>query len=490
MDSGLRVRLNPLGCNQLNVRELLRLQYPAASNHTDESSGKEDQPKTRRRCVVDDYDYDDDFIDDADVVEKQPFHPLLSDRYPLGKRYCEEDVPKHTSACGKISTPDHRGQEKPYQADGFGRFFVNRGAIPSLSELKPLPTPPTPVGNVEVEGNTLPPSSTLVGSGSTSSKPSRNLRNHSSTVKAKNSTHHLQRHCTTAPSLSAQLPKKNASLRKSPSPASPELNCSLPPSVTDEITKLATLCQTEFGEKNPDLRDSRIQQQLTVLFRAALSVKVARLFSGRTKNKRFIHVSDEMWTRLSCFIRANRPTFQSLGHALHWKSKENDAKRRVEHVEHAIDSILEKQRSTCMDVCTATDGAVQVGVSWTRALDEIMFEWYTAKVELQTASNQLAAKICSIKKAFPRWVSTLKHMIFSGFAVVDQELVESVRRIEREISVKKRQERKLERLERKRKRGCKATGPIKRKAGGSARAKGGDLRKQQLTIGNAYDNLD
>eukprot|EP00177_Eucheuma_denticulatum_P000932 GFKZ01001694.1.p1 GENE.GFKZ01001694.1~~GFKZ01001694.1.p1 ORF type:complete len:919 (+),score=172.97 GFKZ01001694.1:117-2873(+) len=493
MDAGLLVRLNPLGGNQLNVRELLRLLHPVPSTPSDDNSGPDDQPEDLRRSIVDDYDYDDDFIDDDDLIEEQPPHPLLSsDIDPLDDDNDDDFVPPPTSESDEPTAPTPSRKEKPVQPQtvhhGFGRFFVNRGDIPSLTKLKPPPNPPTPVGNVHVEIPNLFTSPAPPRSTSAPSNPPQNPRKSSPVSKPSTPPPTAQAPSTPTSAPPAPPPKKKSPPENPSSSTAPKSKSSLPPAVLAEITKLATLCQTEFGDKKPKLQDSRIQQQLAVLFREAMSAGVARLFSDIAKDKRTLHVSDDVWVRLSRFLRTKRSTLEALGHALHWQSKENDAKRRVEQAERAVDAVMEAQRAALMvdDGAAASGTELRGGVQWTRGLDEVMFEWYSAKGELQTAKNQLGARIRSIKKAFPGWIAALKSRSFGGFVVTEQELVDSVRRIEEETAAKERQKREMERMERKRrKEEVAAALAAKRQATASAKAALGAPAKPSSASGKS-----
>lgn len=449
MDGGLLVHLNPQGGNQLNVREVLRLLHPVGTESSDDASAGDEPQDDGRRGVGDDYDYDDDFIDDDDLVEEdmppvdEPHNENAHNNFVPAQPESEEALPDAVAA-------ERSRKQKAVQAatvhHGFGRFFVNRGEIPPVAKLRSPPNPPTSVGNVTVE---LPKvqdtpisyeQEKIIEDDQEKSNPDGDMKSNSPFVQEQ------ENGVGTGASTVAQ--KKKVTEGNAVGTVLKEK--SIPPRIATEITTLAELCRTEFGEKKPKIQDPKVQDQLAVIFREALAAGVARLYSDIAKDKRIVQLSDDIWIRLSRFLRTKRATLEALGHALHWRSREIEAKQRVEASEQAIDTVVGAQRTGWVPADTG-QSSPERPVEWTSALGECMYEWYSARSELQTSKNQLGARVRSVKKSLPMWVSALKARSFSGFTVTEQEIIDAFRRIEDERAAKERQKRELERLERKRK---------------------------------------
>lgn len=479
MDAGLLVHLNPQGGNQLNVREVLRLLHPVAEESSDDDSAGDEPQEDGRRGAGDDYDYDDDFIDDDDLVEEDI--PPVDDHYDENadedfvlSQSASEDAP-HDAAATERSQ-----KQKAMQATtihhGFGRFFVNRGNIPSLAKLKPPPNPSTPVGNVTVQLPRVPEQPKPVEQGDSIEEDQEKPK-----VGEKKSDSPLVQEEGNGNGSVTLAHKKKASEGVVVSTALKGKG--IPLRVATEITTLAELCRTEFGEKKPKIQDPKVQDQLAVVFREALAAGVARLFSDIAKDKRIVQLSDDVWVRLSRFLRTKRATLETLGHALHWRAREIDAKRRVEAAEQAIDTVVEAQRAGWMAADSGQNAPERL-MEWTRSLDECMYEWYSARSEFQTSKNQLGVRVRSIKKALPTWVSALKTRSFSGFTMSEQEIIDAFRRIEDERAAKERLKRELERLERKRKKE-EATAVVAAKRQATASAKSAQPGSVAGTVTNS-----
>lgn len=457
------MRLNPSGNNQLNFREVRRLLNPPPVESSDDGSGADEPIEEGRRGAIDDYDYDDDFIDDGaldgdDDYLEEPYDEDADDDFV--PQQSDSEAENQAPATADPSKTAENAKAHAMQTNtihhGFGRFFVNRGEIPAISKMKPLPTPPNPVGNVIVEF----PASIRVSMSSSvvdnttkekqqpKSKPKDNAgKKGGATSNVKQTPEKGQGSSGTSVAVVA---KKKPSDTGSTS-GNKSNGKGIPLHLSTEVHALSNLVETEFGDKKPKIQDPKVQDQLAVIFREALACGVAKLFSDIQKDKRIIQLSEELWNRLSRFMRTKRSTLETLGHALHWRSKEIEAQKRVETTEQSLELILEAQRSAWMNVDSA-ETKVGHKVEWTRTVDEAMYDWYQARSHLQMAKNQLGSRSRSVKKSAPAWVSSLKLKSFTGFTVSEQEITDSYRRIEEERAAKERQKRDLERLERKRKR--------------------------------------
>lgn len=177
MQHGVRVHLDPRGGNQLNVREALRLLNPpdTPASDSEASSSASSASAEPRRSALDDYDYDDDFIDDGDLLHDEEVPPTptssldasdpqMSDGEPnIGYSDDEED----DNPDGNDDEDDAQGQprskSKPlsphYQnrnvvTHGFTTFYVSRGPLPAKSAVDTVATVPPPasrLGNVVID---------------------------------------------------------------------------------------------------------------------------------------------------------------------------------------------------------------------------------------------------------------------------------------------------------------------------------------------------
>lgn len=146
MQHGLRVHLNPSGGNQLNIREALRVLNPPLSptpvsdgGDSDSSDVGETDAREPRRTALDDYDYDDDFIDDGELVEDDEVPPT---------------PPSEDSGENQSDTENPAVPRRPTVSHGFTSFYASRG------ELPPRPTvdaaalglkPASKLGNVAID---------------------------------------------------------------------------------------------------------------------------------------------------------------------------------------------------------------------------------------------------------------------------------------------------------------------------------------------------
>lgn len=156
MQHGLYVRLNPLGGNQLNIREALRLLEPPGTpdsqsdNESDTSEANDTDAREPRRTIQDDYDYDDDFIDDGELVEDDDEVPPT----PPSTDDLDDD------AEGATSDPDDHPLQKPDTpkrspvSHGFVSFFVSKGTLPTRANVETVcvvPLPTSKLGNVVID---------------------------------------------------------------------------------------------------------------------------------------------------------------------------------------------------------------------------------------------------------------------------------------------------------------------------------------------------
>lgn len=444
---------------------------PSAASDDGSDVGMEDVPAGAaaperepepRRLRDDEYDYDDDFIDDAELVEEEP----VEDEGEPYDESADEDFKPEEEEEGQAQEDPGKGKPRapPPAHHGFGRFFVNRGDIPNKAQLAPLPNPPDSIGNVAVNipgvQAPTPPPALPVKEAVPAAKPAEGALKPAGGEPVKKPASPGSAASTGAPGASPQAVKKKVV----DSGASAKSSKVMPTAVVAEIAKLEQLCRDEFGDKKPKMGDAKVQDQLSVFFREALKSGVARLFSDIAKDRRVVALNDEVWIRLSKFIRTKRATIETLGHALHWRNKEIEAKGRVTVTEGRVDALLEKQRETWPARTAGEQQPPDHPVGWSRELDERLFDWYRARSDLQNAKNQLGARVRSIKKSVPTWVNALKNRAFAGFAVGEQEVIDSFRRIEEERAALERQKREAERAERKRKKEEQAAAIAAKKA--------------------------
>lgn len=464
MDAGLCVPLDPDGGNQLNVRELLRLLQPASATVPDDaddagmeegmlpsSAAEREVEPPGRRTVHDDYDYDDDFIDDAELVEEEHDAPQIEEEYDES---ADDDFRPDEQQGASESEEDPSGDGGAQNTSktivpaavhhGFGQFFVNKGDIPSKVKLKPV-HPSSKLGNVSLKHIKFPTSqsSTPVTPAAvtpSAEKPAQNpeenpakkLPSGAGDVLAKKKN-------VDSPSTPARAGSAGSSAAKSKP---------MPSVVLVEIAKLAKVCQEEFGDKKPKLNDPKVQDQLHIVFKTAMEGGVARLFSDIAKDKRIVSLSDDVWVRLSRFLRTKRPNLEQLGHALVWSAREKSAKGRVAKTEGIVDAFMKERLKDALD--HPDDPSKGKFMEWTDEADGKLHDWYRARCDLQNAKNQLGSRVKSIKKAMPAWVAAIRAKSFVGFAASEQDIMDSYRRVEDARQVQERRKRDAERLERKR----------------------------------------
>lgn len=485
MEAGLQVRLDPLGGNQLNIQEALKLclppspppQHPPQEEARDETN-QPSEPEPRRN-VADDYDYDDDFIDDGEVIEDEEVAgtPIQSEEDPdfdpdQPVPHSDSDVPKPPE-----KEPIHHG---------FATFWVNQGNIPSRKDVAPPVKPPTKLGNVVLERLPIRPNAKSTNNISSTSaavpistnhnpSPSNSTpRNCANITSAKTPTAQpltqpanpiipKPSNVAAAPVLTSHSEKKSlattnpppvkAALPTQPAPKVVRVaNRPAPPTakaksglaaVVTEIDKLAHLCQEEFGDKKPKLNDPKVQDQLHVVFKTAIAGGTGRLFSDIGKDKRVVALAEEVWVRLSRFLRTKRANLETLGHALLWSAKEKRAVENVLRLESDLDRRMRERRG---------DGREVRAVTWNEDVDVAVYEWYQAKSELQNAKNQLGSRVKSVKKCVAQWVAGLKKVAFHGWNVTEGEIIEAFRRVEETRKEAERVRKESDKVEKKRKR--------------------------------------
>lgn len=501
MQHGLRVHLDPRGGNQINLREALRLLNPPDIPGTDSeaSSTASSASVEPRRTALDDYDYDDDFIDDGDLVydEEVPPTPTSSVdgsdlQSPMG-----DDV---------IGAPDARGgkkdiggvdrendqvgkakqiQPKNVLTHGFTTFYLSRGTLPAKSAIDtatPVLQPTSRLGNVVVD---FPPrarkrfeqqlaqySAVSEDRPALPSSPRNNAVARGSTPSISQGQHHIPTPTITmAPSSDANSPNNpshesfpgNALLVPSPNlgPNSGDVSydsgtgvandglktnvkrsntSTIPEAVMVEIIRLRTLCTERFGDKKPKNDDPPLQQQLNRFFRTAINTGSARLYSDVKKDKRVVALADEIWAIISPILRMKRANLETLGHALIWSDREKAAKSAVDFAESAISSLLTERRGG-----VPVDSVVPL--EWDKSLDELIFNWYKARTELLDAKNQLGSRHKTIKKSLPVWVASFKKQALTGWSVAEADIIDAINRMEDQEGALRR-----EKLEKKRKR--------------------------------------
>lgn len=460
MDAGLKVRLNPDGGNKLNFREALRL-YLAPIEQQDEQAEDDEHDENGdnepRKNVLDDYDYEDDFIDDGEVIEDEVAATPPNE---------END----TDVAMEDQQQPGKAPEKPPVHHGFANFWVNTGNLPS-KRVSAVPQPPSVLGNVVLEHVKLPAvaaEATAKAKHSTNtaqvklqgqkkgdgSKPGEGSQAGGNGTTTSNAGEGSKKTNPTN-SASASNAAKSNSGRQSQTKGKV-----VQQTVIEEIGKLATLCQTEFGDKKPKLSDPKVQEQLDVMFRAAIAAGVGKLFSDIAKDRRVVALADEVWNRLS-FLRVKRANLETLGHALIWSAKEKGALGMVDKTENELEKFMGDRRG----LAGGTEGAL-MAVVFDNEVDTRIYEWYRAKSELQLAKNQLGSRVKSVKKCVGGWVVGLKKTAFRGWSVAEGEIVEAFRRVEevkmaqeklrreneRQQREVERQRRESEKLEKKRKR--------------------------------------
>lgn len=515
MQSGLSVSLDPSGGNQLNVRALLRAKG-VRTGHSDveedaiaavEGGEEEEEGPRATRRGNDDYDYNDDFIDDDELVEED-------DEERERFLYMHTPRKSHTHRDDDVFTDDALGTADPYNAPPTvqpvdNAFYVNRGEIRSRPKfnsvqkrLKPKTVESALASNNEQAQAQKNQASVKLPSADADARvlekptgrPTANAKTGESIdVSAENEPDKAtpgvvkrppkQQVLTVQGRLSIKANPKSTDgagkrdviqntgmpsdgtsgvgvgseagtkKRRVEESGSGARNAKrLHVNIEKEISALQALCTELFGEKKPDLNDLEVQSRLYTLFKEAMAHNAARLHSDVAKDNRRVALSDELWGVLSKFLRTTRGRLERLGHALHWSEAEKVAQTRVENAEKDVVESIRAAVKKDNEVTNSNNNNIAGRVEWTPELDVKMFAWYRARCDLQEAKNQLGARPKSAKKAMVAWVQALHRTQLSNLNIMDQEIIDSFRRVEDERNAMERKRKEQEREARRRKR--------------------------------------
>lgn len=525
----------------MNVREALRLLNPpdTPASDSEASSTASSASAEPRRSALDDYDYDDDFIDDGDLLHDEEVPPTptssqdasdaqLSDMEPNpdfeddddddnpNGNDDEDDANVQNRSKSKPTSPH---QNRNVVSHGFTTFYVSRGPLPTKSAVDgviSVPLPASRLGNVVIDfpphartrfeqqlANTSAPSEDRppspspppdappphaqfppnpnpvlpsTGAGASASAPENEKAPtepttappHSATVNATAiatvTTTAAAITTTSKPAPNLAAPSGTVPLPLSPSGGNSKLSngpnvlvgtsatasvskgggkrqktSSFPPAVTTEIAKLQALCNERFGDKKPKLDDLPLQQQLNNFFLAAINVGSAKLHSEIKKDKRLVALDDNVWSVLSPFLRTKRASLEAMGHALIWSDREKLKASAANAAERTIASYVNDRRNP------ASTGVV--ALECTGPMEDLVFDWYTARTELLEAKNQLASRYKTVKKSLPGWALSLKRQALMECSITETDIIAMVRRVEDRRAAQRR-----ENIERKRKR--------------------------------------
>lgn len=518
------IRLDPLGGNSLNVRELLvasgfkkienRNKADLVEDPDDkvqENDGEESLPRgissvvdkhskpgAGRRSThhaQDDYDFEDEFIDDTDLMEpSEDFESAEADvdSGKVGKREFNSGSARDSknwalnySGNKHIADSNARwkgivGREHAYEG-----FYISRGDIP----LRPIKDKAKNSAPTKGSIDTLPVGDRLNGVGSCDAKDKlvgpEKLRKETRIISDSPETKQagegptekqmLQRIPDGAKqteasksepglksgiaedadrvpnlqdvagglsrepgivenSVEKSIPASGSNKKRRASDNPTQTSSRIPEAVLKLLSDMRTLCLRLFAEKKPKVNEcGELQEILHRLLSEARSSGIARLQS----EKRIIVVQDDLWSRLS-FLRTTRQNLETLGHALYWDEEERNAKEHVVVAEQKLRNALNSAQHNSQSVI------------WTAEVCEALYVWWKSRCALLNASNQLrdSNRQKSIRKVQSGWIAPLMKCCFADLNVTEDNIISNIRRIEDEKIQESRLRKEEERRER------------------------------------------
>lgn len=513
MQAGISIHLDPRGGNSLNVRKLLvdsgyfvrvdearKLEKAVNDDKialADESAGalpkgigavveKYSKPSVGRKSThnaQDEYDFEDDFIDDTELMDavEQTYSEFLhlespkqsqadmsqndeeefysngfpSDDAPhsrntgiasknnshLKPRYsgfyiCRGDIPlcaaeDHTKNKG-ASERTNEHVDEDIRGIGFGGHEDEfPSALPTCTaagDVASLSATKVPHGKDLSDNSPREPCGSGLDGPQNAGKLDQAGEN-CSEHDAGSSGKRVTEPATGASASPAALPKKrriSESLNQEPE--------RIPESIAPLLCEMKALCSSLFAEKKPRVNDCvELQEVLHRLLCEARSCGIAKLHS----EKRAVAVDDILWSNLG-FLRTTRQNLETLGHALYWDDEERNLKDFL--------AIAEEKLRAAVGTARQRDGHE----IWTDEVREELYKWWKLRCSLLHASNQLRDqnRQKSLKKAQPAWFPQLLKACFSDVRVTEDDISLKIR----DISDEKTQAAKLRKEEEKRER--------------------------------------
>eukprot|EP00178_Gracilaria_changii_P015691 TRINITY_DN43_c0_g1_i1.p1 TRINITY_DN43_c0_g1~~TRINITY_DN43_c0_g1_i1.p1 ORF type:complete len:547 (-),score=122.98 TRINITY_DN43_c0_g1_i1:1003-2643(-) len=500
MQNGVRIRLNPLGGNQLNIREALRLYLPASATPSvsddddDQPTSPTAQPRPRTRAVVDDYDYEDDFIDDGDIDQpddddKQQAefagfggfwvgsddtannHPVV-DGSRLGNRLGNVVLEKLPLRHARPAQPHPQSQPLPSTANP---------APPQQHTKQPSPSSAARAPSQPAASAPSNPRNTKASPPSSTAAPVTNAASHSVPQPPKppkmgskpDNVHHIEHAKQQLPAAPTSTAVSKVPSTKSVGPGTAIERSDL--NVGPTATKLNNSAKAVTATAKPGAAGNATGAGATKTATASRSSKSAQALEAALKALQHfcaMKFSDKkpklndpvMQEHLHALLRAaisageaklfsdivREKRVVALSDEL-WTTVNKCLRTKrasLETLGHALiwsarEKLREKEVTKVEEVLKGylqakRGGAEVVRVEWSDELREMLFEWFTKKKELLAARNQLGSRVKTVKKSVNGWVASLKKSAFQGFSVAEEEIVRAFRAVEEKNKAKKR----------------------------------------------------